>query len=323
MLAGMTETRSSIALEPARGFYGDPGLFAAVSGLEFLRGYFNGRVLPPPISYLYGQNFTEVGPGRAVFTMPASGWLLSPQGVISGATLALLADGPLGCAIQTALPAATPYTTAEISMTFLRPVRADDRLVTGTGRLVHAGRSLAVSETIITDADGTVVAITSSRCVIMPQMEFPPGFVEAVLANPPHPTEPEWPTPHPYLRPVEGEALPQSVFDRLSGLEVMQGCQTGDLPAPPISRLTGIRPVEVEGGKTTWTMPATEWLCSPVQGRLYGGAIAYLAGNAIDGSISTTARRGAAIAPLDLKVYFLRPVSPHGREPTRRGTRRH
>jgi uncharacterized protein (TIGR00369 family) len=315
----VTESRSDIVHEPARGFYADPGLLASLSGLEFLRSYFDGRMLPPPVSYLYGQRIMEVGPGTATFTMPASRWLLSPQGVISGATLALLADGPLGCAVQTALAAATPYTTSEISMTFLRPVPPDDREITATGRLVHAGRSLAVSEVTITDADGNVVALGSTRCYIMPQMEVPAEFVEAALANPPHPLEPAWPTPHPYLRPVQGEALPQEVWDRLSGLEALRGCQSGELPAPPISRLTGIWPAEVEKGKSTWTMPATEWLCSPIQGRLYGGAIAYLAGNAIDGSIMTTVSAGTAVAPLDLKVYFLRPVAPDGRDLTARG----
>jgi uncharacterized protein (TIGR00369 family) len=319
MLAAVATNHSDIALEPARGFYVDPGLFASLSGLDFLRSYFDGRMLPPPVSFLYGQIIADVGPGTATFTMPASRWLLSPQGVISGATLALLADGPLGCAVQTALAPATPYTTSEISMTFLRPVQADDRLITATGKLIHAGRSLAVSEVTITEADGNVVALGSTRCFVMPQMEVPADFIEAARANPPHPQEPAWPTPHPYLRPVQGEALPQAAWDRLSGLEALQGCHSGDLPAPPISHLTGIWPEAVEKGKTTWTMPATEWLCSPVEGRLYGGAIAYLAGNAIDGSIMTTVSAGTAVAPLDLKVYFLRPVAPDGRNLTARG----
>jgi uncharacterized protein (TIGR00369 family) len=319
MLPAMPGTLSTIQQEPARGFYGDPGLFAALSGMDFLRGYFNGQILPPPIHYLYGQTFRDVGPGTAVFTMPASPWLLPPQGVISGATLALLADGPLGCAVQTALPAATPYTTAEMSMTFLRPVLADDRLITGAGRLVHSGRSLAVSEARITDAHGHLVALTSTRCVILPQVKFPIEFVKQALANPPHPVEPEWPTPHPYLRPVEGEVLPQEKWDRMTGLEVLQACSRGDLPPPPISRLTGVWPIEVEDGVTTWNMPASEWMCSPVEGRLYGGAIAYLAGNAIDGAVGTLTPAGAAFAPLDLKVYFLRPVEPDGRAMTARG----
>jgi uncharacterized protein (TIGR00369 family) len=73
-------------------------------------------------------------------------------------------------------------------------------------------------------------------------------------------------------------------------------------------------PIEAEAGRTTWTMPASEWLCSPVRGRLYGGALAYLAGTALDGTYQSVARAGTAIAPVDLKVYFLRPVAPDGHD---------
>jgi hypothetical protein len=48
-------------------------------------------------------------------------------------------DAPLGCAIQTALPPATPFTTAEISLRFLRTVAAQSGTLTGNGRLIHAG----------------------------------------------------------------------------------------------------------------------------------------------------------------------------------------
>ena len=61
-------------------------------------------------------------------------------------------------------------------------------------------------------------------------------------------------------------------------------------------------------------MPASEWLSTPVQGRLYGGATAFLAGTAIEGAVQTTVPAGTAFASMDLKVYFLRPVSPNGRD---------
>jgi uncharacterized protein (TIGR00369 family) len=64
----------------------------------------------------------------------------------------------------------------------------------------------------------------------------------------------------------------------------------------------------------------SEWLCSPIQGRLYGGAIALLAGTAIDGTVQTTLPAGTAFGPVDLKVYFLRPVPPDGRDLVARGT---
>lgn len=315
----MSEYTWDVRQEPARGFYTDPGLFAGLSGLELMQAYEKGWMLPPPIHYLCGLIPKQTLPGTSTFTMPASPWLLPPQGVISGAALALLVDGPLGSTIQTGLPPATPYTTSEISMTFLRPVMADNRVLTGTGRVVHSGRSLAVAEVPVTDADGEVVALSSTRCVILPKMDFPAGFAENAVANPPHPVEPDWPTPHPYLRPVEGAVVPQETWDRMTGLEVLQRCGRGDFPPPPIGRLTGMFPVEVEEGRTTWTMPATEWVCSPVQGRLYGGAIALLAGNAIDGTLMTVTPAGTALAPLDLKVYFLRPVAPDGRDLTAKG----
>jgi acyl-coenzyme A thioesterase PaaI-like protein len=58
---------------------------------------------------------SAVEPGSVSFTMPVSDWLLSPQGIVSGATLGFLVDLPLGCTVQTALPPAIPFSTAEIS----------------------------------------------------------------------------------------------------------------------------------------------------------------------------------------------------------------
>ena len=107
--------------EPVRGFYTDPGQFVALSGLDLLRSMLEGG-LGPPIRYLFGLELTSVEPGGVTFTMPVTDWLLFPQGVVSGATLGILVDAPLGCAVQTALPPATPFTTAEISLRFLRTV---------------------------------------------------------------------------------------------------------------------------------------------------------------------------------------------------------
>jgi uncharacterized protein (TIGR00369 family) len=60
--------------------------------------------------------------------------------------------------------------------------------------------------------------------------------------------------------------------------------------------------------------------CAPIQGKLYGGAIAMLAGTAIDGAVQTTLPAGTAFGPVDLKVCFLPPVSPDGRDLVARGT---
>ena len=149
---------------------------------------------------------------------------------------------------------------------------------------------------------------------------MPWEVIEQALKNPPRLREPDWPSPHPYERPVAGEVLAQEIWDGTDGLGILQSLITGDLPAPPLARFCGIAPVEAKAGTTTWKMPASEWLCAPIQGRLYGGAIAMLAGTAIDGTVQTTLPAGTAFGPVDLKVYFLRPVSPDGRDLVARGT---
>ena len=58
--------------------YPDPALFA-LSGIEQLRAFLDGRAPKPPIGHLTGMDSTDVGLGTAAFSMPASRWLLSPR----------------------------------------------------------------------------------------------------------------------------------------------------------------------------------------------------------------------------------------------------
>jgi uncharacterized protein (TIGR00369 family) len=315
----MTTGATPIWQEPVRGFYTDPGQFVALSGLDYLHSLVAGGSLPPPIGYFCGLRLCAVEPGSATFTMPVTDWLLPPQGVVSGATLALLVDAPLGCTVQTALPPATPFTSAEISLSFLRTVVPRSGTLIARGRLIHAGKTIAVSQVDVTDDAGRLIAVTSSRCAILPRIAAPWEMVEQALKNPPRVVEPQWPTPHPYERPIVGEVLAQEIWARMTGLDVLRGLIREELPSPPLNRFFGITPIEAEEGKTRWKMPASEWFCAPVKGRLYGGATAFLAGTAIDGAVQTTVPAGTAFAPVDLKVYFLRPVVPDGRDLTAHG----
>jgi acyl-coenzyme A thioesterase PaaI-like protein len=109
--------------EPVRGGYPDPSLFA-LSGIDRLRAQLAGKSPLPPLGHLVGMRLTEVGAGKATFTMPASPWLASPHGGITVGTLAILADGPLGCAVITALPPYTVFTTSELSLRVVRPAQS-------------------------------------------------------------------------------------------------------------------------------------------------------------------------------------------------------
>jgi uncharacterized protein (TIGR00369 family) len=299
--------------EPVRGSYPDPRLFG-LPGLEQLRSFFKGLGVPPPLSYLTGMWLTEVEPGSATFIMPASEWLLSPVGYIQLGVLAMLADSSLGCSIQTSLPPATPYTTSDLSMSFLRPVLPDGKDLVARGRLIHSGHTLALSDVEIFDGADRLVAHGTSRCFVLDQLSPAPdpSGVEPVAL-------PEYDTPDPYRRPVAGSAVPQEAWDRMTGLEAMRAFITGELPAPPISHLTGLLPTEASEGSVTFVLPTSPWLTSPI-GTVQGGATALLADTVLATAVQTTVPKRTAYIPLDLKVNYLRPVFADGRELVGTGT---
>ena len=292
--------------DPVRGGHPDPALLA-LPGIEQLRAMLAGRVPRPPISYLTGMAPTEVGAGSATFTMPASRWLATPQGPIQLGTLCVLADGPLGCAVQTALPARTLYTTSELSLRLLAPVQVGGTLI-ARGSLVQARRTLALSEVYVLDGRGRLLAHGSSLCFVFPQLDASP---EPAGPAPPAPTGP---FEDRLDRPPLGEVLSQEVWDRMSGLEVLEAQVAGDLPPPPIHHLIGLRVTAAADGTATFSIPATDWLTAPSPGLLQGGVVALLADSAAASAIQTLLPPKVAYAPVDLKVNFVRPALTDGRE---------
>jgi uncharacterized protein (TIGR00369 family) len=302
--------------EPAIGGYPDPALIG-LSGLERMRAFREGRVPFPPIFYLTEIPFTDVSAGTAGFEMPASPWFANATGIIPGGMAAVLADAPLGTALDTDLPPGVAYTTAEMSLTFLRPVRPDpEAMVSASGQLIHRTRTVGVTEAfLIDDATDRLVVFASSRLAVFPPIDpipDPPEELPVVEQATPG-DSPD----HPLRRPVRGEVLPQEEFERRSGLEMLHAWITGALPPPPIVELTGLRVTGAGEGEAEMVLPCSGWLSTALR-TVQGGFIAMLAEATLASAAFSTIERGTAIAPLDLKVNFLRPVLPDGRELTAR-----
>jgi uncharacterized protein (TIGR00369 family) len=231
---------------------------------------------------------------------------------------AIVADAALGCAVQSGVPAATPFTTSELWLRMLAPAQPGGSVI-ARGELLHARRRIALSQVSLTDAHGRLLAHGSSLCFVLKQLSplpEPPGQLE-----PPEP--PTYESPDPWARAPQGDVVSQEVWDRLSGIDVMRARLAGEQPGSPIGQLTGLRLTAVNDGEATFVMPASEWLTAPPRGRVQGGAIALLAETALSAAVQTTLPARAALAPIDLKVNFLRPLASDGREATARGVVMH
>jgi uncharacterized protein (TIGR00369 family) len=225
------------------------------------------------------------------------------------------ADAAMACAIQTELTAATPLTTAELSLRLLRPAPPGGS-VTARGRVVDVRRTIALAEVAVTDQDERLIAHGSSLCVLQPdgdraeggQDEPPASDDDGGVGAEPAGAE----SPDPWQRAATGEILAQDVWERMTGLEVLQAQLGGDLPEPPVHHLTGLRVTAAASRQAMFAMPASEWLCAPVRARVQGGAVALLAEAGCSGAIQTTVPARTALAPIDLKINYLRPLAADG-----------
>jgi uncharacterized protein (TIGR00369 family) len=148
----------------------DPSSAAAaaanLSGLDFLEAIAAGEIPPPPIMSTLGVDDFSVGPGWARFTLTPAEHHYNPIGSVHGGVAATLLDSALGCAIHSALPAGTGYTTVDLRVTFVRPLTATTGPVHCEGRVIHVGGRVATSEGRITDADGKLYAHGSATCLV-------------------------------------------------------------------------------------------------------------------------------------------------------------
>ena len=112
-----------------------------MSGLEFMRAIADGSLPPPPVARMLGMSLVEVGEGSALFSFEPQEWMYNPIGSVHGGVAATLLDSCMGCAVHTTLPAGARYTTTDIQVRYLRPMRAGQGPVLAEGAWCTADRA--------------------------------------------------------------------------------------------------------------------------------------------------------------------------------------
>lgn len=141
---------------------------ARLSGMEQLQRVIDGTYAAPSIALRMNFALVEVSEGRAVFKGMPSERHLNPLGGVHGGWAATLVDSALGCCVHTLLDAGEAYSTAEMKINYTRPITPKTGLVTCEGKVVHKGRTLAVSEARLTDGNGKLLAFATETCSIFP-----------------------------------------------------------------------------------------------------------------------------------------------------------
>jgi uncharacterized protein (TIGR00369 family) len=133
--------------------------------LEQIQQVIRGELPAPPVAHLIGFTVREVEAGRAVVDFEADGRHANPMGTVHGGVLCDVADAAMGIAYASTLGEGESFTTLELKINFLKPVRSGT--LVAVGRLVKGGRTVGLVECDVTDASDQLVARATSTCMTL------------------------------------------------------------------------------------------------------------------------------------------------------------
>ena len=113
-----------------------------------------------------GLRPVRFSPGRSEWEWNATlSRVLNPFGYVAGGYLSVFADELLSSAIGSVMDEGEFATTAELKISFLKPVKKG--VVTGAGKVLRKGQRVAFVEATITNEKDEVVATVSSTWTVV------------------------------------------------------------------------------------------------------------------------------------------------------------
>src|SRR5688572_30261766 len=148
--------------EPVRGGFPDPPFFS-LSGLDQMRAFQRGLVLPSPVSHLMGFRLTQVGSGTAVASLPISPWLQLGDGTVD---IKIPIEVAARVAAMTTVPGGYEANTATMAVHHLRPCTMRSESIIARARVLNTARTFTVTEVLVEDALGRALAHASGSAVV-------------------------------------------------------------------------------------------------------------------------------------------------------------
>jgi uncharacterized protein (TIGR00369 family) len=132
-------------------------VMAAMTGIDFLRAMFAGRLPAPPIMQNIEPFDHSVEPGVVSFYSTPGFRHYNPIGSVHGGYAATLLDSAMGLAV---------HSTLEFKISFIRGMTKDTGAVRSEGRILNVGRRAATAEARLTDAKGRLLAHATTTCLV-------------------------------------------------------------------------------------------------------------------------------------------------------------
>lgn len=137
------------------------------TGLQWLRDVMDGTIPVPPFVMELGIRLTRVDRGLVIGMFDPRPCHLNGLATVHGGVIATLADTAASCAVLSVAPVGVITPTLEMKINFLRPATMTTGTLTAEGRLISAGRTTALAEARISDAQARQIAHATVTCSLV------------------------------------------------------------------------------------------------------------------------------------------------------------
>jgi len=118
----------------------------------------------PPIADFVGMRLVSADGGSSVLEVAVDRRHHNPIGTVHGGIFADLADAAMGTALATLLAEGETFTTTDLAIHFLAPVR--EGLLRAHARVIRRGRRAAYVECDVETEEGSLVAKAQSTLLL-------------------------------------------------------------------------------------------------------------------------------------------------------------
>lgn len=139
------------------------------SGLEFLQRIVTGEIPGVPIGDTLGFRIVAVDKGEITLTGKPGKESLNLIGSVHGGWTASILDSAMALATLASLDEKHDFTTLDIKINYLRPITLEIGEVKAEGRIINAGRRIALCEATVKDSKGRLLAHGTGTCLIIPR----------------------------------------------------------------------------------------------------------------------------------------------------------
>jgi uncharacterized protein (TIGR00369 family) len=144
----------------------DPASLSALSGLEIVNAFADGRLPRPPMAETLPFTLHPPSAGRVELCAVPETRFLNPMGIVHGGWAMTMLDSAMGLSALTTLEPGKICPSHETSVKFVRPILADGRTLHVIGTVISRGRTVITAEGRIEDDGGKLYAHGTSTCFI-------------------------------------------------------------------------------------------------------------------------------------------------------------